>query len=188
MAREIQLRKFFVYLFNLGLGLLVLDFISKYAQQFNPNFFSSFLNSLPLFAIGFIICLISIPFLMVEWLTLPLGTYSKRIRLYKVIGKLSAITFLTGNWFWRDHTNFTFNESASITFFSGFLLITVLFGWLSGQFAKLISKKRISIEKLSFMKPKSLKSLETNKKIDLNKPIPSRNLIKNSSTTPLGQH
>lgn len=188
MSREIQCRKLVVVLFNLGLGLLILDFISKYGQQFNENFYSSFLSSVPLFAIGFILCLISIPFLMVEWLTLPLGTYSKRIRLYKVVGKLSAILFLTANWFWRDNTSFRVNESASLTLFSGFLLITIFSGWLGGQFAAFISKKRISAERFNFINLKSLKNVEKPKTAKLDRPISARELIKTNTQRPFVQN
>ena len=188
MSKDLQFRKVFVFLFNFGLGLLILDFISKYAQQYYDNFFSYIFNSIPLFAIGFILCLISIPFLMVEWLTLPLGTFSKRVRLYKVIGKFSALIFLSANWFWRDNTNFSINESASLTFFSSFLLLTVFSGWLSGQFAALISKKRISAERFDFMNPKSLRNAEKIKTEKTNRPISAGELIKSGSAAPVVQN
>lgn len=185
MARELQYRKFFVFLFNLGLGLLILDFVSKYAQQFYQNVFSSFIEAAPVFAVGFILCLISIPFLMVEWLTLPLGTYTKRIRLYKVIGKLSALMFLSANWFWRDNTSFSINESASLTFFSGFLLLTIVSGWLSGQFAHFLSKRRIQTDSLNFINPKLL---ERQTAASSEKTISAGDLIKSNATTPAVQN
>ncbi len=182
-------RNLFVYIFNLGLIFLVIDIALDF---FRSSVNSDLFYNVPFSAIGFIICLIAIPFLMIEWLMLPFGTHSKRIKLYQGAGSLFVLAVLLGGWIWREEsflrTNSQINELASITFSSGSLLLTVIFGWLGGQIAAFISKKKIDLGKLNFMNPKKDLPSRGRDNFDPGVKIPVRSLINSVSATPARQN
>jgi uncharacterized membrane protein len=189
MVRKSYPQNLFALIFNLGLIFLVFDIAIDFFQT-GTNFI--FLSKVPFSAIGFTICLTSMPFLMVEWLKLPLGTHSKRIKLYQGAGNLLALLVLTGGWIWRKEAfseiNSNFGELASLTFSSGGLLLTIIFGWLGGKIAAFVSKKHINIEKLNFMKPKTVVNSSDHAATDSGVKIPVRRLIDSVSATPARQN
>lgn len=140
-------KKIAVNTFNVGLIFLIID-IAKDFLSLWVN--SNLLNFIPFSAIGLIICLISLPFLLVEWMILPLGTRSKRVNLYQGAGNIFALMMLVGGWLWRGNSllnpDLNINEVASMTFSSGGLFMAVIFVWLGGQIAASVSKKTIHIE------------------------------------------
>ena len=184
--RKFYSRNLFDYIFNLGLMFLIFDVAIDFFRA-SINF--GFLNNVPFSAIGFIICLISIPFLMVEWMRLPLGTHSKRINLYQGAGNLTALAVLVGGWIWREESflyiNSHLNELTTLTLSSSGLFLTILFGWLGGRLAAFISRKQINIEKLNFIRPKTA---TLKRQPDDSEKTPIGNLISNISATPARQN
>ncbi len=177
----------FAKVFGMGLFLLVLDAIKDYLYTLTHyDFLAS--NLIPLSAIGLIICLISIPFLMVEWLVSPLGTQSKRIQLYQGAGNLLALTLLVAGWLSRDHAVRQLPELASVSFTSGGLITAVIFGWTGRQIALFLSEKRIQFE----LKVAAKQQIETPQLISKTaKDMPKASagsLIKSVSRAPLTQN
>lgn len=135
----------FAKIFGVGLFLLVLDAAKDYFYELTHyEFLAS--NLVPLSAIGLIICLVSIPFLMVEWLISPPGTQSKRIQLFQGAGNLCALMLLVAGWLSRDNAIRELPELAAVSFSSGGFLTAVIFGWMGKQIARFLSKKHIQVE------------------------------------------
>lgn len=186
MTKNVLSPKIFIYVFNIGLVFLIIDIVKDFTNLWLN---SELLASIPFSAIGLIICLTGIPFLLIQWLTLPLGTHQRRITLYQGFGNLFALVMLIGGWIWREgfvlNSTQHFNEYASMTFSSGSLLAAVISGWLGGQIAAYISKKNIRIEVWQTPKIKSLPLTKANPSEPLRT---ATALIKSVSGTPATQN
>lgn len=145
MISKVYDKNLFAKLFTLGLLLL---FISVVRDFFNVPAITDFfiLSSISFFAIGVTLCLFSLPFLMIEWLMLPFGTHTKRIKLYQGAGNLFAFLMLIGGWFIKEQTSQNFTNSAALAFSSGGVIIAVIFGWMGNPIAEYISRKKIKLE------------------------------------------
>jgi uncharacterized membrane protein len=140
-------RHLFTTLFSLGLFLLILDAAKDFLYLFTKSDVFA-LSVISLSAIGLIICLISIPFLMVEWLVSPLGTQAKRIKFYQGAGNLMALAMLIAGWNWREGSARQLTEVASLAFSTGGLITALIFGWTGKEIAAFISEKRIQFESI----------------------------------------
>lgn len=138
-------KQLFSKLFTFGLLLL---FIGILADQFisanGSNLF--FLNSIIFLSFGATLCLISFLFLLIEWVVLPFGTQTKRIKLYQGIGNLFAFAMLAGGWLFKENPTQNLTSSLSFGFSSSGLIVAVLFGWIGNNIAEFISRKKINLE------------------------------------------
>jgi len=182
-VQKLYPKNLFVYFFNSGIFLMVVDIAFVFFSS-RTDFGLS--NKIPFSVIGLIICLISIPFLMIEWIRLPLGTHSKRIKLYQGAGNLLTLLVLTGGWLWREesflYVNSHINELTTLTLSSGGLFMTILFGWLGGRIAVFLSRKQMNIEKFKLVKPSNVTVSSNKRKIAIG------SLVNKISSTPVRQH
>lgn len=144
MISKIYDNNLFAKLFSLGLLLL-------FVEAFKDSFYSLLkidshhLNAIPFFAIGATLCLVSLLFLLIEWVTLPFGTQTKRIKLYQGMGNLFAFAILTGGWFFKDQTVQSHSNTLSLVLSSSGFGVALLFSWAGGSIADLISRKKIKL-------------------------------------------
>ncbi len=134
----------FAKLFTFGLLLLFFDVFKEFvfsAEQ--ANYF--LLRLIPFFEIGITICLISLLFLLIDWLSLPFGTQAKRVKFYQGAGNMFALAMLsTGVFIKSSPSNFAGKAALFLSF--GGLIVAVAFGWLGKPIADLLSRKKIKVE------------------------------------------
>ena len=138
-------KQLFSKLFTVGLLLLFIGTLGEQlisSNEANPFFF----NSIIFFSVGATLCLISFLFLLIEWVVLPFGTQTKRIKLYQGIGNLFAFAMLTGGWIFREESTQNLASSLSFSFSSSGLIVAVIFGWVGNNIAEYISRKKINLE------------------------------------------
>lgn len=138
-------RQLFSKLFTLGLLLLFAGtFVEQLISTGKTNFF--FLDSIVFFSIGATLCLVSFLFLLIEWVILPFGTQTKRIKLYQGMGNLFAFAMIVGGWLFKEEVAQNFTSSLSFSFSSGGLLVAIIFGSLGSTIANYVSRKKIHLE------------------------------------------
>lgn len=145
MISKLYYTQLFSKLFTLGLLLLFAGiFEEQLISAGKANFL--FFDSIVFFSIGATLCLVSFLFLLIEWVILPFGTQTKRIKLYQGIGNLLAFAMLMGGWLSKEEASPNIVNSLSFSFSSGGLLVAVIFGWLGSNIANYISRKKINLE------------------------------------------
>lgn len=145
MISKLYGRQLFSKLFTLGLLLL---FAGTFEEQLiatgKTNFF--FFDSIVFFSVGATLCLVSFLFLLIEWVILPFGTQTKRIKLYQGMGNLFAFAMLASGWLFKEEFTPNFTNSLSFSVSSGGLLVAIVFGSLGKTIADYISRKKINLE------------------------------------------
>lgn len=138
-------KQLFSKLFTAGLLLLFIGTLEEQLISTNgTNYF--FFDSIIFFSVGATLCVISFLFLLIEWVVLPFGTQTKRIKLYQGIGNLFAFAMLTGGWIFKEESSQNLASSLSFSFSSSGLIVAVLFGWVGNNIAEYISRKKINLE------------------------------------------
>lgn len=138
----------FAKLFSGGLLFLFADVFKQIFPTLLKFDFFDF-NRLPFFVAGVTICLISLLFLLTEWVILPYGMQIKRIKLYQGVGNLFAFAILIFGCLSENYSSQNSLSRASVAFSTGGLLIAVVFAWLGQPIAGFYSRKKIKIETLS---------------------------------------
>lgn len=144
MSNRIFGADLFAKLFTLGLLLLFFDVFREFALSLTAAKFPV-LEELPFFAIGISLCLISLLFLLIDWLSLPFGTQIKRVKFYQGAGNVLALAMLLVGCFIKNSSN-SFAGKASLILSFGGLIIALLFSWLGKAIADFLSKKKINLE------------------------------------------
>lgn len=138
-------KQLFSKLFTLGLLLLFIGILEEnFRASGQINYF--IFDSLIFLSVGAILCLISFLFLLTEWVVLPFGTQTKRIKLYQGLGNLLAFAMLIGGWVCKEDVSQNLTSSLSLSFSSGGLIIAILFGWVGSNIANYISRKKINLD------------------------------------------
>ena len=146
MISKIYTKGLFAKLFTLGLLLLFADALKDFFYLLT-NIDFSFLGSVSLFVIGVTLCLLSLPFLMIEWLTVPFGTQTKRIKLYQGAGNLFAFAMLVGGRFINEQPAQNALHATALILSTIGLATALLFGWTGRDIADFISRKKITSDK-----------------------------------------
>lgn len=147
MISTIYRKKLFAKLFSLGLLFLFAGTLAESFDLFAKNDFLIF-GSISFFSIGVTLCLVSLLFLLIEWVMLPFGTQTKRIKLYQGVGNLLAFVMLAGGWLFKEQSTHRFADIASLTISSIGFVIAIIFGWLGSEIADYISRKKIKLENI----------------------------------------
>lgn len=138
-------KQLFSKLFTGGLLLLFVGILEEQlisANGSNPFFFDSVI----FLSVGATLCIVSFLFLLIEWVVLPFGTQTKRIKLYQGIGNLFAFAMLLGGWIFREDSAQNLTSTLSFGFSSSGLIVAIMFGWLGNNIAEFISRKKINLE------------------------------------------
>lgn len=138
-------KQLFSKLFTLGLLLLFIGILTENFRLAETSDFFIF-NSVIFLTIGTTLCLISFLFLLIEWVVLPFGTQTKRIKLYQGLGNLLAFAMLIGGWLFREDSSQNLVSQISLGFSAGGLLIAIIFSWMGKSIADFISRKEINLK------------------------------------------
>lgn len=138
-------KKLFSKLFTLGLLLLFVGVLEEQLVSTSGTL-KFFMDSVIFLSAGATLCIVSFLFLLTEWVVLPFGTQTKRIKLYQGIGNLFAFAMLLGGWFFREDSTQSVISTLSFGFSTSGLLVAVVFGWLGNNIADYISRKKINLE------------------------------------------
>lgn len=144
MISKIKKLNIFAKLFTIGLLLLFINTLndSVFASA-GLNFYIPGANFF--FAAGLIICLVSFLFLLIEWLVLPFGNKTKRIKLYQGAGNVFAFLMLVSGYLLKEQTAQNHFEMVSLAVSSSGLAIALLFAWGGGSIASFVSSKKIKL-------------------------------------------
>lgn len=142
MISKIYTNNLFAKFFTLGLILLFANILKDFFGELAGVKFPDSISTV-LFVAGLTICLVSLMFLLIEWITLPFGMKTKRIKLYQGAGNLIALLMLIGAWFFKEEMSFA-NLSVPVLGLTLTGLITTLtFGFAGKEIADTISRKKV---------------------------------------------
>ena len=144
MFDKIRNANLFAKLFSFGLLLSFAGLFGEYFSAFGETGFFQF-GAFPFFAPGALLCLVSLIFLLAEWVTLPYGSQSKRVGLYQGAVNLLALAMFGGLYLLiGNQQSQSFAGALPLWFASGALLIAVVFVFLGKPIAGYLCRKKIS--------------------------------------------
>lgn len=145
MLGKVRNLNLFAKSFTFGLLLLFADVLRKtFPAVLKTDSFN--IDAIPFFAVGVTVCLISLLFLLTEWVMLPYGTQAKRIKLYQGAGNLFAFAILVFGCLSENSLQQYSVKAASLTLSSGGFVVTIVFGWMGKRIADYCSRKKIKPE------------------------------------------
>ena len=148
MFNKIDRANLFVRVFNFGLILLFAGLFREYFFAPAPIFYFR-IGIASFFAAGVSICLISLIFLLAEWITIPFGTLNKRHTLCLGAGKLFALALLGAAYLLiaeQSPRNFAGVLSFSLGSFA--MIIAAVFTFLGKPIANRLCCKKITSKTL----------------------------------------